>query len=58
MAGYKLATYKSANGPRAGIVVDETIFDAAKLKGKSVCARHHACVWKYRTNAVPLVGIS
>jgi 2-keto-4-pentenoate hydratase/2-oxohepta-3-ene-1,7-dioic acid hydratase in catechol pathway len=31
MAGYKLATYQSMQGPRAGIVVDETVFDAAEL---------------------------
>jgi 2-keto-4-pentenoate hydratase/2-oxohepta-3-ene-1,7-dioic acid hydratase in catechol pathway len=31
MAGFKLATYRSADGPRAGIVVDDTLFDAAKL---------------------------
>ncbi len=33
-AGYKLATYKSSDGPRAGIVVGEEMFDAAKLTGK------------------------
>jgi 2-keto-4-pentenoate hydratase/2-oxohepta-3-ene-1,7-dioic acid hydratase in catechol pathway len=33
MAGYKLATYQSMQGPRAGIVVDETVFDAAELTG-------------------------
>jgi hypothetical protein len=38
MAGYKLATYKSADAPRAGIVVDETIFDAANLTGKPAYA--------------------
>ena len=31
MAGYKLATYQSVQGPRAGVVVDETVFDAAEL---------------------------
>jgi 2-keto-4-pentenoate hydratase/2-oxohepta-3-ene-1,7-dioic acid hydratase in catechol pathway len=31
MAGYKLATYQSADGPRAGLVVDDKVFDAAKL---------------------------
>ncbi len=31
MAGYKLATYQSMQGPRAGVVVDETVFDAAEL---------------------------
>src|SRR4051794_28844092 len=34
MAGYKLATYQSADGPRAGVIVDDTLFDAAKLAGK------------------------
>jgi 2-keto-4-pentenoate hydratase/2-oxohepta-3-ene-1,7-dioic acid hydratase in catechol pathway len=38
MADYKLATYKSADGPRAGVVVDEKIFDAAKLTGKPAYA--------------------
>jgi len=33
-AGYKLATYKSADGPRAGIIVGDEVFDAAKLTGK------------------------
>lgn len=31
MAGYRLATYQSASGPRAGLIVGETIFDAAEL---------------------------
>lgn len=34
MAGYKLATYQSADGPRAGLVIDDGVFDAAKLTGK------------------------
>jgi 2-keto-4-pentenoate hydratase/2-oxohepta-3-ene-1,7-dioic acid hydratase in catechol pathway len=34
-AGYKLATYKSSDGPRAGIVVGDEVFDAAKLTGKA-----------------------
>jgi 2-keto-4-pentenoate hydratase/2-oxohepta-3-ene-1,7-dioic acid hydratase in catechol pathway len=38
MAGYKLATYKSADGPRAGLVVDDKVFDAAKLTGKAAYA--------------------
>ena len=29
-AGYKLATYKSSDGPRAGIIVGDDVFDAAK----------------------------
>jgi 2-keto-4-pentenoate hydratase/2-oxohepta-3-ene-1,7-dioic acid hydratase in catechol pathway len=38
MAGYKLATYQSADGPRAGLVVDDKVFDAAKLTGKPAYA--------------------
>ncbi len=34
-AGYKLATYKSSEGPRAGLVIGEEVFDAAKLTGKA-----------------------
>jgi len=34
MAGYKLATYQSADGPRAGLVIDDKVYDAAKLTGK------------------------
>jgi 2-keto-4-pentenoate hydratase/2-oxohepta-3-ene-1,7-dioic acid hydratase in catechol pathway len=38
MAGYKLATYQTADGPRAGIVIDDKVFDAAKLTGKPAYA--------------------
>ena len=38
MAGYKLATYQSADGPRAGVIVDDTLFDAAKLTRKAAYA--------------------
>ncbi len=31
MAGYKLAAYQSPDGPRAGIVVDDAVFDVAGL---------------------------
>ncbi|HEX3487683.1 MAG TPA: hypothetical protein VHT51_21690, partial [Micropepsaceae bacterium] len=31
MTGYKLATYQSENGPRAGIIVGDSVFDAAEL---------------------------
>jgi 2-keto-4-pentenoate hydratase/2-oxohepta-3-ene-1,7-dioic acid hydratase in catechol pathway len=37
-AGYKLATYKSSEGPRAGLIVGEELFDAAKLTGKPAYA--------------------
>jgi 2-keto-4-pentenoate hydratase/2-oxohepta-3-ene-1,7-dioic acid hydratase in catechol pathway len=33
-AGYKLATYRSSEGPRAGLVIGDEVFDAAKLTGK------------------------
>src|ERR1700729_4181860 len=34
LAGYKLATYRSSEGPRAGLIIGEEVFDAAKLTGK------------------------
>jgi 2-keto-4-pentenoate hydratase/2-oxohepta-3-ene-1,7-dioic acid hydratase in catechol pathway len=34
MAAYKLATYQIAEGPRAGLVIDDKVYDAAKLTGK------------------------
>jgi 2-keto-4-pentenoate hydratase/2-oxohepta-3-ene-1,7-dioic acid hydratase in catechol pathway len=37
-AGYKLATYKSSAGPRAGLIVGDDVFDAAKLTGKAAYA--------------------
>jgi len=37
-AGYRLATYKSSDGPRAGIIVGDDVFDAAKLTGKAAYA--------------------
>jgi 2-keto-4-pentenoate hydratase/2-oxohepta-3-ene-1,7-dioic acid hydratase in catechol pathway len=33
-AGYKLATFQTADGPRAGLVIDDKVFDAAKLTGR------------------------
>jgi 2-keto-4-pentenoate hydratase/2-oxohepta-3-ene-1,7-dioic acid hydratase in catechol pathway len=33
-AGYRLATYKSSDGPRAGLVIGEEVFDAAQLLRK------------------------
>jgi 2-keto-4-pentenoate hydratase/2-oxohepta-3-ene-1,7-dioic acid hydratase in catechol pathway len=38
MAGYKLATYAAASGPRAGIVIRERVFDAAELTGSAADA--------------------
>ena len=37
-AGYKIATYKSADGPRAGLVIGADMFDAARLTGKPAYA--------------------
>jgi 2-keto-4-pentenoate hydratase/2-oxohepta-3-ene-1,7-dioic acid hydratase in catechol pathway len=37
-AGYKLVTYKSSDGPRAGIIVGNDVFDAAKVTGKPAYA--------------------
>ena len=34
MASYKLVTYQSAKGPRAGVVIGETVYDAAELVGR------------------------
>jgi 2-keto-4-pentenoate hydratase/2-oxohepta-3-ene-1,7-dioic acid hydratase in catechol pathway len=33
-AGYRLVTYRSGDGPRAGLVIGDDVFDAAKLTGK------------------------
>ena len=33
MASYKLATYAAADGPRAGVVIGEKLFDTAQLTG-------------------------
>jgi len=38
MDGYKLATYQTSDGPRAGLVIDDKVFDAAKLTGKAAYA--------------------
>jgi 2-keto-4-pentenoate hydratase/2-oxohepta-3-ene-1,7-dioic acid hydratase in catechol pathway len=34
MASYKLVTYQSSQGPRAGLLVGEQVFDAAELTGQ------------------------
>lgn len=38
IAGYRLATYQSKEGPRAGLVIGDDVFDAAKLTGKAAYA--------------------
>jgi 2-keto-4-pentenoate hydratase/2-oxohepta-3-ene-1,7-dioic acid hydratase in catechol pathway len=35
MANYKLVTYQAVKGPRPGVVVEEEVFDVAKLTAKS-----------------------
>src|SRR5258706_1954818 len=35
MAGYRLANYQGTNVPRAGIIVEDSIFDAAALLGNA-----------------------
>ena len=49
MAGYKLATYQSADGPRAGLVIDDKIFDVAKLTSKAAYASVLAILEDWRT---------
>ena len=39
MATYRLATYASADGPRAGMVVDDKVFDLAALTGNKAQLR-------------------
>jgi 2-keto-4-pentenoate hydratase/2-oxohepta-3-ene-1,7-dioic acid hydratase in catechol pathway len=34
MAGYKLATYQTADGPRAGVVLGDTVLDVERLTGR------------------------
>ena len=36
--GYKLATYQTKDGPRAGLIVDDKVVDAAKATGKPAYA--------------------
>src|SRR5208282_4980178 len=36
--GYKLATYRTSEGPRAGLVIGDDVFDAAKLTGRAAYA--------------------
>ena len=35
MSSYRLVTYQSDKGPRAGVVVDDKVFDAAALTRKA-----------------------
>ena len=38
MSSYKLVTYQSEKGPRAGVIVDDKLFDAAALTRKAAYA--------------------
>ena len=38
MSQYKLVTYQSPQGPRAGLVVDQTVFDIAAATGRPAYA--------------------
>jgi hypothetical protein len=38
MPSYKLVTFAADQGPRAGVVIGEEIYDAAKLTGKATDA--------------------
>ena len=49
MAGYKLATYQSSDGPRAGLVIDDKVFDAAKLSGRAAYATMLGILEDWRT---------
>jgi 2-keto-4-pentenoate hydratase/2-oxohepta-3-ene-1,7-dioic acid hydratase in catechol pathway len=53
-AGYKLATYKTSEGPRAGVIVGEEVFDAAKFTGKAAYATIHGILadWKAAEGAL------
>jgi 2-keto-4-pentenoate hydratase/2-oxohepta-3-ene-1,7-dioic acid hydratase in catechol pathway len=48
-AGYKLATYKSSDGPRAGLVIGDEVFDAGKLTGKAAYATVEAILADWKT---------
>ena len=53
-AGYKLATYQSSEGPRAGIIVGEEVFDAAGLTGKAAYATVIGILADWKTAASAL----
>src|SRR6185503_19852547 len=37
-AGYRVATYRTGKGPRAGVLIGDDVFDAEKLTGKAAYA--------------------
>src|SRR5438067_12602306 len=54
MAGYKLATYQATDGPRAGIVIEDKVFDAAALTRKAAYATMLGILddWKIAQGAI------
>jgi 2-keto-4-pentenoate hydratase/2-oxohepta-3-ene-1,7-dioic acid hydratase in catechol pathway len=50
-ASYKLATYQSSEGPRAGLVIGEDVFDAARLTGKAAYATVAGILADWKTAA-------
>jgi len=53
-AGYRLATHRTSEGPRAGIIIGDQLFDAAKLTGKAAYATVAGILadWKAADNAL------
>jgi 2-keto-4-pentenoate hydratase/2-oxohepta-3-ene-1,7-dioic acid hydratase in catechol pathway len=49
MLGFKLATYQGPDGPHAGLVIEDEIFDAAKLTGKPAYATMLDILQDWRT---------
>jgi 2-keto-4-pentenoate hydratase/2-oxohepta-3-ene-1,7-dioic acid hydratase in catechol pathway len=49
MAGYKLVTYHTADGAHAGLVIDDKVFDAARLTGKGAYATVLGILADWRT---------
>jgi 2-keto-4-pentenoate hydratase/2-oxohepta-3-ene-1,7-dioic acid hydratase in catechol pathway len=49
MTGFKLATYQASDGPRAGLVIDDKVFEAAKLSGKGAYATVLGILEDWRT---------
>src|SRR5262245_23160729 len=49
MAGYKLATYQTTDGPRAGLVIDDKVFEAARVTGEAAYATVLGILEDWRT---------
>jgi 2-keto-4-pentenoate hydratase/2-oxohepta-3-ene-1,7-dioic acid hydratase in catechol pathway len=48
-AGYKLATYQTKDGPRAGLIIGDEVFDAARMTGKAAYATVAGILADWRT---------